>query len=80
MADQIMNGWCRRGRLVGVVAMALWLVSCCFAQADEVYVVRRNDTLTGVARKHGLTVKSLAQHNKIRSETKLRIGQRLVIH
>ena len=49
------------------------------AWADEVYVVKRNDTLTGVARSHGVSVKHLAQHNGLSSRARLQIGQKLQI-
>ncbi|MCI0487716.1 MAG: transglycosylase SLT domain-containing protein [Blastocatellia bacterium] len=39
------------------------------------YRVRRGDTLTAVARRHGVSVQELAKINKISSRTRLRSGQ-----
>jgi membrane-bound lytic murein transglycosylase D len=41
------------------------------------YVVRRGDTLSTIARRHGLTTKRLAAMNGIRRANSIRIGQRL---
>lgn len=43
-----------------------------------VYVVRRGDTLTRIAQRHGVTVNQLRQWNNIRG-SHIRIGQRLTI-
>jgi len=43
------------------------------------YVVRRGDSLWGVASKHGLTVAELARLNGISSSSSLEVGQRLVV-
>jgi len=60
-----------------------WLLLLLFVPsdvwADKVYQVKRNDTLTGVARNHGLSVKQLAQHNGLSSTARLQIGQKLRI-
>jgi len=50
-------------------------------RARKVYVVRRGDTLWGIARKNGMRVKDLVAMNKSKVSTKstLRIGQHLVI-
>jgi membrane-bound lytic murein transglycosylase D len=44
-----------------------------------VYTVRRGDTLSQIARRHGVTINQLRQWNNIRGTT-IRIGQRLTIH
>lgn len=62
-----------------LLAALLWLWVFTPAHADTVYRVKQNDTLTGVARDHGLTVKELARHNDLSPEAKLQIGQRLSI-
>jgi len=41
------------------------------------YTVRRGDTLSSIARKQHTTVNSLCKLNRIRSTSKLRVGQRL---
>lgn len=43
----------------------------------SVHVVRKGDTLSGIAKKYGTTVKSLAQKNKLKTKTTLRPGQKL---
>src|SRR2546425_6656871 len=49
------------------------------AAADKNYTVKRNDTLTDLAHKNGLTVGELAERNGLKKTDKLRIGQKLVI-
>jgi LysM repeat protein len=44
-----------------------------------VYVVRRGDTLTNIARRHGLSVSRLAAANGLRTTSWVYVGQRLVI-
>lgn len=41
------------------------------------YVVAKGDTLFGIARKHGLNHRDLAQWNDIRDPRRLRVGQEL---
>lgn len=41
------------------------------------YVVVKGDTLSGIARKHGLKHRDLAQWNDIRDPRRLRVGQEL---
>ena len=43
----------------------------------RVYVVKKGDTLSGIAKKHGVSVKSLTQKNKIKVKSTLHPGQRL---
>ncbi len=42
-----------------------------------VYLVRAGDTLSGVAKRHGLSISELARLNGLSSQAKLRIGQNL---
>lgn len=46
---------------------------------ETVYVVQKNDTLTGVAREYGVTVGQLAERNGLSREAKLQVGQKLRI-
>ncbi len=46
-------------------------------RAIKYYTIRRGDTLSAIARKHGTTVSKLCQLNKIRSSTPLRVGKTL---
>src|SRR6266511_3888199 len=59
--------------------LALACVSLSVAAADRNYTVKRNDTLTDLAHKSGLTVGELAERNGLKKTDKLRIGQKLVI-
>jgi len=45
-----------------------------------VHVVRSGDTLSGIARKHGMSIATLARINNIRTTSILRIGQRLQLN
>ena len=47
--------------------------------AEKSYTVKRNDTLTDLAHKNGLTVGELAGHNGLAKTDKLRLGQKLII-
>jgi hypothetical protein len=59
---------------------ALWfLASAELGAGDRLHVVQRNETLTGIARSHGLSVAELARHNGILQNSKLRVGQSLSI-
>ena len=48
--------------------------------ATAVHVVRRGDSLWGVARRYGVSVKQLAAWNGLSTKTVLRPGQRLTVH
>jgi len=41
------------------------------------YVVRRGDTLSRIASRHGVSTRQLAAMNKLRSQNSIRVGQRL---
>ncbi len=45
----------------------------------EVYKVRRGDTLTGIAKKYGVTVNELRSANHLRKGQPIRIGQKLKV-
>ena len=61
---------------VGVMLCA-WLTLV--AQADQSYVVKRNDTLHGIARRHNVTVAHLADRNGLSKDARIYVGQRLII-
>ena len=43
------------------------------------YTVRERDTLSGIAKQFGTTVKALAQANTLKNPNRLRVGQRILI-
>lgn len=45
----------------------------------EVYVVKRGDTLSHIARRNGTSIRSICVANNIRSNSVLRVGQRLIL-
>jgi LysM repeat protein len=49
------------------------------AAASIGYVVKRGDTLSGIASRFGISLSSLLRANGIRNADKVRIGQRLVV-
>jgi len=63
----------------GLLVLALVSVALSVAAADKNYTVKRNDTLTDLAHKNGLTIGELAERNGLKKSDKLRIGQKLVI-
>ena len=66
-------------RCAEVAAAALAFVFFTLAAADKNYTVKRNDTLTDLAHRNGLTVGELAGRNGLARTEKLRVGQKLVI-
>jgi len=47
--------------------------------ASRTVVVRAGQTLSGIARDHGVSVRALQEANKMGSDTRIRTGQRLII-
>jgi LysM repeat protein len=66
----------RRGRQLCVVVLC-WLALGAFA--DQTYTVKPRDTLHGLAREHGVSVAQLAERNGLTRNSKLYVGQRLLI-
>jgi len=64
---------------VRLKVFALALLAVTASASDKSYVVKRNDTLTELAHKNGLTLGELAGHNDLKKTDKLRVGQKLVI-
>jgi LysM repeat protein len=64
---------------VRAFVVALACVALGASAADKSYTVKRNDTLTDIAHKSGLTVGELAGHNGLKKNDKLRVGQKLLI-
>ena len=70
---------------VVVAHTASWLVACAMLMAvaalasDESYIVKRGDTIYGIARSHGVSSAVLAERNGLSGSYHLYSGQRLVI-
>lgn len=65
---------------MALVSSTVWAVFVLSARAaDTTYVVKRNDTLFGIARQHGVSVVALAERNDISKNYHVRTGQRLFI-
>ena len=63
-----------------ILLVCLTVVPAHTAYADDgVYVVRRGDTLTGIAARHGLTATQLARANNLSWNAWVYVGQRLRI-
>jgi len=65
-------GWWRLG-------VALLCLTAAAAFADQTYIVKSKDTLTAIARQHGVPVATLAARNHISVNAKIYVGQRLTI-
>jgi FOG: LysM repeat len=61
--------------LIGVMVLCATQVE----GAEPVYVVKSKDTLTSIARKHGVSVAALAARNGLQRDETIYVGQRLVI-
>lgn len=55
------------------------LVGFAASAQEKIYVVKRSDTLTSIARQHGVTVAQLADRNSILRQTHVNAGQKLII-
>ena len=67
-------------RRLSLAAALVWFCCAGFqAGADQTYIVKRGDTLHGVANKQGVTVGRLAERNGLNKSAYLYTGQRLVI-
>ncbi|MBN2505609.1 MAG: N-acetylmuramoyl-L-alanine amidase [Verrucomicrobia bacterium] len=67
-----------RSRPVGLLLLAL-AVGVPWASADQTYIIKKNDTLTLIARQFGVRVSDLARHNKLTLNSTIYAGRRLVI-
>lgn len=61
------------------VLMLLGAFLTCAAVADTTYVVKSKDTLSDIARRHQISVATLAARNGLSQKEKIYIGQRLTI-
>ena len=49
------------------------------SSGERIYIVRRGDTLSQIAARHGVSVAAIAQANGIKDVSKINEGQRLII-
>lgn len=47
--------------------------------ADIIYIVKKGDALSAIARRHGVSTRDLIEHNKLASPDNLRVGDRISI-
>ena len=67
-------------RILFAVLLSLCLWGGAEAMAGDIsHVVRRGETLSGIARKHGVSVAALAERNRISKNHYVKAGQRLMI-
>lgn len=69
----------RRYLSLALVSFAALLVGLIDLQAETAHRVKRNETLTSVARQHGVSISTLAARNNLRSTDHLSIGQLIFI-
>jgi LysM repeat protein len=62
-----------------IAAIVMAATAPAHAAAPRVYIVRRGDTLSRIARQHGVSVSQLASANGLRTTSWVYVGQRLVI-
>jgi LysM repeat protein len=66
-------------RIALYVLLAGVILPLAAVAAESNYTVKRGDTLTGIARKYGVTVAALAERNSLSRNHYVTIGQKLVI-
>lgn len=62
-----------------LVLLAVLSTAAGSSAQEQVYVVQKNDTLSGIARQHGLSTSDLARYNGLSRQTHIYPGQRLLI-
>ena len=70
---------CTARRLRVWLAMFCLLAGFTAVAQEKIHVVKRGETLSGIARTHGLSVAQLADRNHISRQTHVQAGQRLII-
>jgi N-acetylmuramoyl-L-alanine amidase len=58
--------------------LGTWVAANGGSGAEQVYVIARGDTLSGIAARHNVSVDTLLRHNSL-SSTNIRVGQRIKI-
>jgi LysM repeat protein len=70
---------CRKLFCFIVVFVAALLVGALNLHAEIIYNAKKGDSLTGIAKQHGVSLSALAARNDLRSTDQLIVGQRLII-
>lgn len=65
-----------KSKMTEIVA---YLASATVPAADTVYVVKKGDTLSGIASKYGTTYQKLARYNGIKNPNLIYVGQKIKI-
>ena len=69
-----------RGHRLALWAAVSFLVLTLTARGDvQTYIVQRNDTLYGIARRHGLSMSQLAERNGLARDAHIFVGQHLFV-
>ena len=68
----------RRARRLSAVLVVL-IAGCCLETLAGTYVVKKGDTLTGIAQRHDVGVSELAKANRMSLRDVIRPGQKLTI-
>ncbi len=66
-------------RLGPTISVLIVLFGAANARADETYIVKRGETLEGIARHHHLTIRALAATNHLQETAKPTPGQALIL-
>ncbi|MGC3959409.1 MAG: N-acetylmuramoyl-L-alanine amidase [Verrucomicrobiota bacterium] len=62
-----------------LLVLCVLLTATAASARESIYVVKSSDTLSGIARRNGLSVAALASRNGLGKNQKLHVGQRLTI-
>jgi len=68
-----------KARSTAACLLLLGFLALSASAAQTVYIVKRGDTLSGIARAHNLSVAALAERNGLSRNYHVKIGQRLLI-
>src|SRR6266542_176667 len=70
----------KHSRRLALWAAVSFVVLTLTANGDEqTYIVQRNDTLYGIARRHGLSMSQLAERNGLAKDAHIFVGQHLFV-
>lgn len=66
-------------RVLGLILLGAAAAAPAVLAEDRVHVVQKNETLSGIARQHGLSASALARYNGLSRQDRIYAGQRLLI-